>query len=98
LSRVGEAKQLLNNPVLMEAFEMQRAALLVGALKCEPRDDMGRYRLLEAAKVVEAVKSHLTTIIAADEIAQKQAEAEQLERFYDLQAAGRWTDGARAVA
>lgn len=65
--RAQWAKDALNNPVFTQALELAEQAYMTGAQTCDPKDDLGRFRYIEAAKVVKAVRSHLTAVIASGE-------------------------------
>lgn len=94
MSRIGEAKQLLANPVLTEAFDLQKTALLNAAMKCAPTDDDGRYKLLIAAKVIDGVMAHLQAIIEIDEADARQRQADNVVHYYETQAKQRWNAAA----
>lgn len=61
------AKHLMANPVFMEAFESAKKQAVDAALMCGPRDDDLRRRYLDAANVVDRVRTHIIAIASMGE-------------------------------
>ena len=70
------AKELLESELFRESVETIRNAYIAGALRCDVRDDMGRFRYIEGLRTVDAVEKHLSAIIQYGSHA---AEIEKLE-------------------
>ena len=64
--RPSEAKALMNNEAFVEATEKVRESLLNAAMKCDPRDDLGRFRYITAAKDIDALTAYLNAVIVDD--------------------------------
>ena len=75
--RAQWAKDALNNPVFAEALELAKQAYNAGAMNCDAKDDLGRFRYIEAQKVVEAVERHLKAVIASGEMPEVEREFER---------------------
>mgnify|MGYP003396273843 CR=1 FL=1 len=71
------AKELLESEMFRESVASIRAAYVAGALRCDPRDDIGRFRYIEGLRIVDAVEKHLSGIIQTGDAA---AEIEKLAR------------------
>ncbi len=65
MSIEGEAKSLMNNEAFVLATKAVRDWNIAAALRCKPRDDDGRRKYLEAAKIVDQVIAHITAQITA---------------------------------
>jgi hypothetical protein len=76
-----EAARLLAHPILAQAFETLEREYLDALLKCSERDDIGRFRLVEAMKTVSAVRRHLSTVVDTGKIARKQLAELEGRRF-----------------
>lgn len=61
-----EAKSLMNNEAFVEAMEKAREVLIAQAMKCDPRDDLMRFRYLQSAKDIDALKAFLNAVIVDD--------------------------------
>lgn len=71
------AKDALNNPVLQNALTLAKQAYNTGAMNCDAKDDLGRFRYIQAQKVVEAVGRHLQAVIASGEMPKVEREFER---------------------
>ena len=69
------ASEILTNDLWPEAFEMLTKAYMVEALKCGIKDDLPRFRILEAIRQVETVRSHLEAVLLNGQLAAEQARA-----------------------
>lgn len=94
MSLGGEAKQLLNNEMLTEAFNSVRNQAIKAALDAHPREDDLRRRLLDAANTVDKVRAHLMAVIQAEESANQTAESVKVEDYYVTRARQAWSDAA----
>lgn len=83
----GEAKALMNNPAFVGALETARRQAITAAMACDPTDDEGRRRYLDAAKTVDRVAAHLAALIVADKTGGDADPA----TYYQDQARKRWT-------
>jgi len=84
MSIEGEAKSLMTNEAFLEALKKAKDANIGAALRCKPRDDLGRWKYLEAAKIVDGVAAHLHALI----IAAKTGDAVDPANFYEERASG----------
>lgn len=57
------AKELLESELFREAVASVRKAYVDGALRCDPRDDLGRFRYIEGLRIVDGVETHLAAIV-----------------------------------
>ncbi len=94
MSQAGEAKQLLGNPVFVEAMATAKSQAINAAMRALPADDLGRFRAIEAAKVVDSVLSHLAAVIQAEDAEEQSKVAAMFEEHYQTQARMRWSDPA----
>ena len=65
MSVEAEARALLNNEAFVGALESARAQVIAAAMMCEARDDEGRRRYLDAARIVDRVGGHLNALVQA---------------------------------
>ncbi len=56
----------MNNPAFAAALEAARAQAVRAAMMCDARDDDGRRRYLDAARIVERVAGHLNALAQAE--------------------------------
>jgi hypothetical protein len=82
----GEAKALMNNAAFVAAVDAARRQLIAAAMACDPKDDEGRRRYLDAAKTVDRVMAHLAALVAADKTESEPDPA----TYYQDQARKRW--------
>ena len=82
----GEAKALMNNAAFVAAMDAARRQTIAAAMACDPKDDEGRRRYLDAAKTVDRVTAHLAALIAAG----KTGEEPDPATYYQDQARKRW--------
>jgi quinol monooxygenase YgiN len=61
--RLQWAKDAERNPVIWESFEVLQKTYMSMASQCEAKDDLGRFRYLEAYKDIDIVKKHLQSIL-----------------------------------
>lgn len=61
----SRAKELLSNEAFRDAIKTAREQVYTSALSCDVKDDLGRFRLLTAAKVIDGIERHLKLLIAA---------------------------------
>ena len=75
--RASEARRLLDEPLLIEAFDNLEEAVLAELLSvrgAEPEDDRKRRMLLDRLHVLQDVRSHLQLTIAEGKSAALQGE------------------------
>jgi hypothetical protein len=65
MSVESEARSLLNNEAFVAALESARAQAITAAMMCDARDDDGRRRYLDAARIVDRVAGHLNALVQA---------------------------------
>ena len=65
MSIEAEARALLNNEAFVAALDAARAQSIAAAMACDVRDDEGRRRYLEAARIVARVAGHLNALVQA---------------------------------
>ncbi len=82
MSIEGEAKGLMTNEAFLDALKKAKDANINAALRCKPRDDLGRWKYLEAAKIVDGVAAHLHALI----IASKTGDTVDPANFYEERA------------
>lgn len=68
MSIEGEAKSLMTNEAFVAATDAARTQVIRAAMMCDPKDDEGRRRYLDAARTVERVVGHLNALIQASRI------------------------------
>jgi hypothetical protein len=83
----GEAKALMNNAAFVAALDAARRQTIAAAMACDPKDDEGRRRYLDAARTVDRVAGHLAALIAAEKTGGEPDPA----AYYQDQARKRWT-------
>lgn len=62
---VAEARSLMSNPAFVDILERARKQIIEAAMACDVKDDEGRRRYLDAARIVEMVPAHLNALIVA---------------------------------
>lgn len=72
----ADAKYLMNNPAWVNAVESARKQVMDAALACDPKDDEGRRRYLDAARTVDKVVNHIRALAATPD------EQPDVEDFY----------------
>lgn len=80
------AKALMNNPAFRDALESAQQSCINAAMACDVKDDEGRRRFLDAAKIVGKVASHLAALIQAAKTGDEVDHAS----FYEERARSRW--------
>ena len=83
----GEAKALMSNTAFVAALDAARRQSIAAAMACDPKDDEGRRRYLDAAKTVDRVAAHLAALVAAG----KSGDEPDPATYYQDQARKRWT-------
>jgi len=80
--RATDARQLLENPLFVEAFAAVANHLHMAALSCEPDNKDKAQRLIISQQLLAAVKREVTRIVQDGNVAQVQLnEIEQKKRF-----------------
>lgn len=74
IQRGERATQLLNEPLLMDAFKALEAIYTAELRKCAPGDDLGRFRYARAIDVIDGVKLHLRDWMARGQLTAKQSQ------------------------
>ena len=69
------ASEILNNELWLEAYEAIKAAYMIELLKCGIKDDLARFRILEALRQVETVRLHFEAILATGKLTAEQGRA-----------------------
>lgn len=75
--RARLASSLLNNPLLDEAFAVQREAYVQAMMVCKPDDNEGRWRYAAALRDLTIVRAHFEVVLQRGELAKQQAESLQ---------------------
>lgn len=65
MSIEGEAKSLMTNEAFVAALDSARAQAITAAMMCDAKDDDGRRRYLDVARIVDKVGGHLNALIQA---------------------------------
>lgn len=65
--RVSEARRLLDEPLLLEAFERIEKQALEELVKADRKDDDGRRLMADYIRAVRAVRRHIEQIIVTGE-------------------------------
>ena len=69
--RAARAQRLLSDDLLLEAFDTLDRDYLKAWRESQARDTDARERLWQAVQIVAKVRSHLSTIVANGNVAQK---------------------------
>lgn len=77
--RSRRAKEIVDNEEFKASMAAMRDAYIAGALRCDVRDDLGRFRFIEGLRMVEEFKNHLSMVVQTGEVAE--AELKRLERI-----------------
>ncbi len=78
--RAQDAKQLLEHPMLKEAFQAIENALISSALTCEPDNKEKAQRIVISQQLLAGIKREITRIIQDGEIATVQLSEIELKR------------------
>jgi hypothetical protein len=70
--RAQDARQLLENPLLIEAFKSLENALLSAAMLCEPDNKDKAQRIIISHQLLAGIKREITRVIQDGEIAKVQ--------------------------
>lgn len=80
--RATDARQLLENPLLIEAFAGVEKYLQGAALSCEPDNPTKAQRIIISQQLLAAIKREITRVVQDGTVAQVQLnELEQKKRF-----------------
>lgn len=79
--RAQQARELLANPMLQEAFTELGRLYLERAKHITADDDIGRFRVIQAAIVLDKVLEHVKAYVEDDKVAE--AELKALQRGND---------------
>lgn len=71
LMLAGEASR---NEVLTEAFHLLHEGYIAAMRRCDPKDDLGRYRYSVALDVVDKVQNHLNAIMTVGKLEARKAD------------------------
>lgn len=74
--RGQDAKQLLQNPVLKEAFESTERQILEQMKQVKPSDERMHTRLIDAYKLLHTIRGHIEKRIQTGQLAELQLEKE----------------------
>jgi hypothetical protein len=61
--RLQWAKDAERNPVIWESFEVLKKTYMHMASECDIKDDLGRFRYMEAYKDIDVVIRHLKAVL-----------------------------------
>lgn len=70
--RATDARQLLENPLFVEAFAAVANHLNLAALSCDPDNSVKAQRIIISQQLLAAVKREITRIVQDGEVAQVQ--------------------------
>jgi|TARA_R110000744_G_scaffold55347_6_gene117093 hypothetical protein len=70
--RLQWAKDAERNPVIWESFNVLRQTYMKMAAECGLKDDLGRFRYLEAYKDIDVVETHLQAVLHGGKLIEKQ--------------------------
>lgn len=70
IHRGRKAKEILDNDLFREAHSRMREAYISGLLRCQPNDDVGRFRYAEGLRYLDAHRQNLENILKAGELAE----------------------------
>eukprot|EP01050_Picozoa_sp_SAG11_P004828 SAG11_NODE_318_length_10823_cov_79.807068_11_plen_90_part_00 len=70
--RLQWAKDAEKNPALWESFKVLKKTYMQQASTCDPKDDIGRYRYIEAYKNIDVVEKHLKAVLHGGKLTDKQ--------------------------
>tara|TARA_R110000824_G_scaffold93294_2_gene225756 strand:- start:681 stop:971 length:291 start_codon:yes stop_codon:yes gene_type:complete len=80
--RLQWAKDAQRNPVIWESFAVLKKTYMQMASVCDAKDDIGRFRYLEAWKDIDVVERHLKAVMAGGQLSrQEQSEFKSKKRF-----------------
>lgn len=82
--RATDAKQLLENPLFVEAFDTVAGHLQSQALSCAPDDAQKAQRIIISQQLLAAVKREITRVVADGQIAQVQLNELETKRKFAL--------------
>jgi hypothetical protein len=84
VERGRQANELLENPLIKEAFETIRSRYMSEWENSPARDSAGREKIWTYLKQLEAVKAHLSEVVTTGKMAQMEQEQRSLvERLKD---------------
>lgn len=80
--RATDARQLLENPLFVEAFEAVSRQLQMAALTCEPDNATKAQRIIITQQLLAAVKREITRVVEDGKIAEIQlSELDNRKKF-----------------
>jgi len=82
----ADAAALMNNEAFKAAIESAQRDCINAAMTCDPKDDDGRRRFLDAAKTAAKVVAHLQALI----VATGTGEVVDPDKFYEERAKRRF--------
>jgi hypothetical protein len=82
--RAKEAKELLENKLLIEAFSAVEAAIQSNALMCDPDNKEKAQRIIISQQLLAGIKRELTRIVQDGTIAEVQLEEIERKKLFDL--------------
>ncbi|MEQ9447681.1 MAG: hypothetical protein RLN70_02115 [Rhodospirillaceae bacterium] len=74
LRDADEARELLRHPKLAEAFTALEQGYVEAFVACKAGDDVPRFRLAEAVKVLRGVRRHLEEYVEAGDVSARAAQ------------------------
>ena len=76
--RATDAKQLLENPLFIEAFDSVANYLQAAALSCDPDNSVKALRIVNSQQLLAAIKREISRVVSDGQIAKVQiSELEQ---------------------
>lgn len=79
--RATDARQLLENPLFVEAFEAVAGHLQSTSLSCDPDNATKAQRIIISQQLLAAVKREITRIVQDGEIAKVQMHELERKKF-----------------
>ena len=79
--RLQWAKDAQQNPVIWESFDVLKKTYMVMASQCDTKDDIGRFRYLEAYKDIDIVKKHLEAILYNGQLTKQEKTQMKKKKF-----------------
>jgi len=70
--RLQWAKDAEKNPAIWESFDVLRKTYMKMATECSVKDDLGRYRYMEAFKDIDVVEKHLKAVLHGGKLSELQ--------------------------
>jgi hypothetical protein len=70
--RLQWCKDAERNPAIWESFDVLRKTYMKMASECSIKDDLGRYRYMEAYKDIDVVERHLKAVLHGGKLSEEQ--------------------------